>query len=413
MPLLVTDHSWTQTESMVFISVPLKGAKKVDIVSSDEYLKVHFPPFLLEVFPSELVDDEQSSAKIGNGVAVISLTKRTNKLWEHLSINDKETKREVRERALSKMQEKLAAEAKNRSEKKHNEKKYTLKKMMNIESEEREIIQKMKDEERERTTAELEAWQLKESKKTEEEARLKLQSQSNQLSKVRAVKHKSESDGSGGSKVIFGDEAERKKKQVDLPAPRVAGNIQVSFTPRVFPTALRESLEDWHPTPVSLCSPQWLKKQAEARRVVSADIEELNDLREEERNPDWLKEKGNKCFAAGNYLSALNAYNLAIRLNRKIPALYSNRAACHLKLRNFHKAIEDSSQALELLTPAISANAAARARAHVRRGSAFCQLELYAEGLQDYQTALKIDPSNEALQVDTQKIRDIIQGSAE
>lgn len=41
-----------------------------------------------------------------------------------------------------------------------------------------------------------------------------------------------------------------------------------------------------------LCSPQWLKKQAEAKRVVSADIEELSDLREEERNPDWLKEKG-------------------------------------------------------------------------------------------------------------------------
>lgn len=63
----------------------------------------------------------------------------------------------------------------------------------------------MKDEERKRTTAELEAWQLKESKKTEEEARLKLQSQSNQLSKLRAVKHKSESDESGGSKVIFGE----------------------------------------------------------------------------------------------------------------------------------------------------------------------------------------------------------------
>lgn len=51
-----------------------------------------------------------------------------------------------------------------------------------------------------------------------------------------------------------------------------------------------------------------------------------------------------KCFATGDYLSAVNAYSLAIRLNRKIPALYSNRAACHLKLRNFHKAIEDSSQ---------------------------------------------------------------------
>lgn len=51
-----------------------------------------------------------------------------------------------------------------------------------------------------------------------------------------------------------------------------------------------------------------------------------------------------KCFVTGDYLGAVNAYNLAIRLNRRIPALYSNRAACHLKLKNLHKAIEDSSQ---------------------------------------------------------------------
>lgn len=38
-------------------------------------------------------------------------------------------------------------------------------------------------------------------------------------------------------------------------------------------------------------------------------------------------------------------------------------------------------QALYLLTPSVDANAAARIRAHVRRGSAFCQLQLYAEGL--------------------------------
>ena len=42
MPLHVTDHTWTQTDSTVYISVPLKGAKsgKVDIVSTDDYLKV-------------------------------------------------------------------------------------------------------------------------------------------------------------------------------------------------------------------------------------------------------------------------------------------------------------------------------------------------------------------------------------
>lgn len=37
-------------------------------------------------------------------------------------------------------------------------------------------------------------------------------------------------------------------------------------------------------------------------------------------------------------------------------------------------------KALELLTPPVSDNANARVKAHVRRGTAFCQLELYVEG---------------------------------
>lgn len=43
---------------------------------------------------------------------------------------------------------------------------------------------------------------------------------------------------------------------------------------------------------LSLYTNQWLLKQAEARRAVKTDVEELKDLKEEERNPDWLKEKG-------------------------------------------------------------------------------------------------------------------------
>ncbi|XP_042352070.1 dynein assembly factor 4, axonemal [Plectropomus leopardus] len=409
MPLLVTDYSWTQTEGTVCISVPLKGAKagKVDILSTDEYIKLHFPPYLFEAFLFEPVDDERSTAKVGNGVAVISLPKRTNKMWQHLMINtdDKEKKKEIRERALLKYQQKLSSESKTKAERKHAEKKYALETMMKLEKEERDSIQGMKDREREKTTTELAEWQLRQKEKADEE--LKLQSQ-RVKNKPKALTEKQNLGCSDGEKVKInqrGDsKAKSKRKQADLPAPRLSGNIQVTFTPRVFPTALRESRVPEEE--------EWLKKQAEARRAVSADIEELKDLKEEERNPDWLKDKGDKCFATGDFLGAVNAYSLAIRLNRKIPALYSNRAACHLKLKNLHKAVEDSSQALDLLTPPVAANAAARARAHVRRGSALCQLQLYAEGLQDFQAALKIDPHNEALQADTQSIRDIIQGSA-
>lgn len=40
-------------------------------------------------------------------------------------------------------------------------------------------------------------------------------------------------------------------------------------------------------------------------------------------------------------------------------------------------------QALELLTPPVPQNEESRCKAHVRRGTAFCELELYVEGI-DY-----------------------------
>ncbi|XP_034031601.1 dynein assembly factor 4, axonemal [Thalassophryne amazonica] len=391
MPLAITDYSWTQTESMLYINVPLKGTKadKIDIVSTDDYLKIHFPPYLFEAFLFEPVDEDKSTARIGKGVAVISLPKRAEKLWDHLMIpaDDKEKLKSIRERALLKYQEKLINEAKVKTLKKHAEKKYALETMMKLEEEERASIQKIRNAEREKATAELEMWKLKQKRQVKEDTQLKLHRQRQRQEKPTDQRYSSE--------------AQSKMKEV--PAPRVYGTIQVSFTPRHFPTALRESRVPEEE--------EWLRKQAEARHAAEADSEELKDLNEQEKNPDWLKEKGDKYFAVGNYLAAVNAYNLAIKLNRNIPAFYSNRAACHLKLRNLHKAIEDSSQALDLLTPPVPTNAAARARVHVRRGAAFCQLQLYTEGLQDYQAALELDPDNEGLQKDTQRIRAVIQGT--
>lgn len=63
------------------------------------------------------------------------------------------------------------------------------------------------------------------------------------------------------------------------------------------------------------------------------------------------------------------------------------------------------------MTPPVVDNASSRLRAHVRRGSAFCELELYAEGLMDYEAALKIEPNNREILEDAENIRKLIVGT--
>lgn len=127
----------------------------------------------------------------------------------------------------------------------------------------------------------------------------------------------------------------KKKTEQKRTPPRTSGNIQVTFTPRVFPTALRESRvqEEEEVSPswrrflesvlhAALCfntecfffclssrgcycicqyfklhyclflKRQWLKNQAEARRSRSSGAEDLQELSENEKNPEWLKDKG-------------------------------------------------------------------------------------------------------------------------
>ncbi|NWR29761.1 DAAF4 factor, partial [Tachuris rubrigastra] len=420
MPLWLREHRWHQTPTAVFLSLPLRGARATpaNIFCSERYLKVSIPPFLFEAILYAPIDDTNSTAKIGNGNIFFTLYKKEPAMWDSLTLEnaDKEKLQHLRENAVLKAQQKAKEEIEAKKATKEEHKKYALEATMKLEEAERKRIEDLKEKERQRVTEELELWkkqqkdadkyksiqkegelhqeigQLKE-KKSEKTTKTRIPNEGTSKTTPKPTK------GCHGSCSIFSPNA----KEEQLPAPRSVATIKINFTPRVFPTALRESRVAEEE--------EWLHKQAEARRTISADLSELEDLKEEEKNPDWLKDKGNKMFAMGNYLAAVNAYNLAVRLNNKLPLLYLNRAACHLKLRNLHKAIEDSSKALELLTPPVPDNEDARVKAYVRRGTAFCQLELYTEGLQDYEAALKIDPKNKNIEEDAEKIRHLIQGT--
>ncbi|XP_055135194.1 dynein axonemal assembly factor 4 isoform X2 [Symphalangus syndactylus] len=384
MPLRVSDYSWQQTKTAVFLSLPLKGVcvRDTDVFCTEDYLKVNFPPFLFEAFLYAPIDDESSKAKIGNDAIVFTLYKKEAAMWETLSVTgvDKEMMQRIREKSILQAQERAKEATEAKAAAKREDQKYALSVMMKIEEEERKKIEDMKENERIKATKELEAWKeyqrkAEEQKKIQREEKL-CQKEKQIKEERKKLKYQSLTRNSASrnlapkgrnSENIFTE----KVKEDSIPAPRSVGSIKINFTPRVFPTALRESQVAEEE--------EWLHKQAEARRAMNTDIAELCDLKEEEKNPEWLKDKGNKLFATENYLAAINAYNLAIRLNNKMPLLYLNRAACHLKLKNLHKAIEDSSKALELLMPPVTDNANARMKAHVRRGTAFCQLELYVE----------------------------------
>ncbi|XP_073443119.1 dynein axonemal assembly factor 4 isoform X2 [Dendrobates tinctorius] len=402
MPITVRDYTWQQTEKELYISVPLKGAAAgaSSVLCTEHYIKVNFPPFLFEVFLFAAIDVDRSITKIGNGIILFTLYKQEPRVWESLSLVNvnKETMQILRENAITRVQEKAKEEAQSKALRKRENEKYSLEVMMKIDEEGRKCIEQLKEEERRKANEELE--KFKEQQRIEEEQR----QVQREINRKEAEKRKNAINKSRVLNSAKPSVQEKYKTEKTVPPTRKCGSIKIQFTPRVFPTAVRESrLAE---------EEEWLQKQAEARRAVNTDNLDLQDLKDEEKNPEWLKDKGNKLFAAGDYLAAVNALNLAIRLNSKMPSLYLNRSACHLKLRNLHKTIEDASKALELLSPPVPDNAAARLKAYVRRGAAFCELELYVEGLQDYEAAIKIDPTNINVKSDAEKIRHIIQGTS-
>ncbi|NWS08248.1 DAAF4 factor, partial [Motacilla alba] len=165
-----------------------------------------------------------------------------------------------------------------------------------LEEAERKRIEDLKEKERQKVAKELELWKnqqkdgdkyksIQTKEKLHQEMEPLKERKNEKMNKTRipnegSSKTRLKSTRGHGSCSIFSQNL----KEEQLPAPRVAATIKVNFTPRVFPTALRESRVAEEE--------EWLQKQAEARRIINSDLSELEDLKEEEKNPDWLKDKG-------------------------------------------------------------------------------------------------------------------------
>ncbi|VDK69459.1 unnamed protein product [Onchocerca ochengi] len=128
-----------------------------------------------------------------------------------------------------------------------------------------------------------------------------------------------------------------------------------------------------------------LEKRREREAALSED--ELNSLREQSKA---LKVQGNDHFNQGFWHEAAQSYTKSLDI---CPLIYtcdratylSNRAAAYIKLRDWEKAIEDCSEALEIGAP--------NDKPLERRAHCYAQLEeKYEQAVEDYESLLKMHP---------------------
>ena len=113
---------------------------------------------------------------------------------------------------------------------------------------------------------------------------------------------------------------------------------------------------------------------------------------------DDAKEKGNKVFAAGDYVLAQQHYTHALTRLAEEPdaadhavlhaSLLSNRAACHLKLGDATSTLTDCNLSLQLDPSNL--------KSLLRRASAYEMRERYQSALDDYRAVLLAHPGNKA-----------------
>lgn len=172
-----------------------------------------------------------------------------------------------------------------------------------------------------------------------------------------------------------------------------AGKVKINFTPRLFPTPMRESKaaeeEDWIAKN---------RRHLKNHGVLGKQLGKGKGTDISEEDPTWLKAKGDDFFRAGDTKSALNAYSAAIDMDAQFVACYSNRAACYLKMNLFIQCKLDCDIAIQKMVEELPQRSTdpteetklivSLVRLYLRRGAALCQLGQFHDSLNDYMQAV-------------------------
>ncbi|XP_018577315.1 dynein assembly factor 4, axonemal-like [Anoplophora glabripennis] len=369
MPIIINDYKWKQTTNDIMIFVALKGVleRNADITISKRYIKVKFEKYFFEAILLHPIDAHNSQCKITDTTVIFELKKNENITWESLQPDiPKKEKLDLKKQLLEEEYVRIQEQEKEKINKKAELKRVAVREQIELDSNEREKIEEIKNWEKTNALGDIDQWSAGIGENFKKIKKGNKQNLTNS-NKQKTITHP--------LKTI--------KSPEFIPQPRRTKTLEIDFTPREFPTPSRESKLDEEN--------EWLMKQTQARRSAGFISE---DIRPEERNPQFLKAKGDQFLKNKNYLGAISAYSFGIKIASKFVDLHIARSEAHLLVGNFNKAIQDCSTALDLLKPEVTLNLKERALCIGRRGEALCKLGFTRPGIEEIKTSLKLMPDD-------------------
>lgn len=394
------NYSWNDKKDQVKIIIPLKGVSPtiVDILVTSSTLKINYLPYIIDIVLFDKIDAVKHKATVKDGVLIISLFKVTTTLWKSLTnenLIEKHALAEVKAESVLAHEVFEKDMSTKRKDRKIEDERLALRKQMALDEQERTKLDNLKLDEK--IAAEKEVYETfsklnfssapitAEAKSSNNKNEL---FQKDEKNVIETNKHKHidefdidsflESDDVDdyheikNKKIV--DEVETNKKleklkisendfenKIDLddadadvkyvPPPRSMGisqsedsRVSIKFTPRVFPTPMRESKlaeeDDWVAK-----NRKHLKKHGMLRDNLSKG----NGVDISEEDPAWLKAKGDDFFRSGDAKSAISAYSSALDADKNMITCLANRSACFLKLQMLSECKVDCDEGINQL----------------------------------------------------------------
>ncbi|XP_041761865.1 dynein assembly factor 4, axonemal-like isoform X2 [Anopheles merus] len=391
----------TSSQSVVGIVLrvpfPANRFQPDDIFTMEQFLKISHPPHYWELFLAHPIDADASHCSILENEVVFELVKQDPTVcWDTVELDVPRAERATLKQQYEEQHRKrLEQQSKQRAIEKDRKKKDEIHRQIERERVDRSAIDNLLEESKQRELKRMELAMVKQYRP--DPAKASAPSAANSLSNIRSAPLK----GAGATGTQHSDQ-QQEPRPSSPPAIRRSGTLEVTFSERTFVTPKRESMEQ--------AEQEWTLKQAAARRAVGfAD----DDLRPDERNPEWLKQRGDTFFQQRNFLAAISAYSAGIRLTKDYYALFLNRSAAHLALENYQRCAEDCSTALELLQPPVEANRKARVACLARRAAALVKLGFLQQGYEEMIAASRLDPDEASLRLEVDRLRRCIEEERE